>query len=233
MLNGSLRLVIDKFIVIHYANDVTNAILVDEPPALNGNSVNSICLKTRTFMAGDLSFYHAVIGKENMSTAWCTWCRLSKAEWSVKDHELGDPWTIEGLNRVCDDIECGSLNKNKPQDVRGVTMRPLFDAIPINNYVLSVLHIIIGIGNSLVDFMFEWIESRVEQLTNDEVAARNSVLYAMIKHEDAKGIYETWIENDGMAIVQKQLQKNEMRKQCSNKVRLFNTVNHSQMPLQN
>jgi hypothetical protein len=119
------------------------------------------------------------------------------------------------------------------QDVRGVTMRPLFNAIPINNYVLSVLHIIIGIGNSLVDFMFECIESHVEQLTNDEVAARNSVLYAMIKHEDAKGIYETWIENDGMAIVQKQLQKNEMRKQCSNKVRLFNTVNHSQMPLQN
>ena len=112
-------------------------------------------------------------------------------------------------------------------------MRPLFNAIPINNYVLSVLHIIIGIGNSLVDFMFEWIESHVEQLTNDEVAARNSVLYAMIKHEDAKGIYETWIENDGMAIVQKQLQKNEMRKQCSNKVCLFNTVNHSQMPLQN
>jgi hypothetical protein len=103
MLNGSLRLVVDKFIVVHHANDVTNAILADEPPALNGNSVNSICQKTRTFMAGDLSFYHTIIGKENMSTAWCTWCRLPKAEWSVKDHELGDPWTIEGLNRVCDE----------------------------------------------------------------------------------------------------------------------------------
>ncbi len=207
MLNGSLHFVIDKFIAICNANDVTNAKQADEPPALSCDSVHSICLTTRTFMTGDLSFYHTIIGKENTSTAWCTWCTLSKAEWSEKNHELGDPWTIEELNRVCDDVKCGSLNKNQPQDIKGITMRPLFDAIPINNYVLSVLHIIIGIGNSLVDFLFEWIESRVEKLTNDEVAARNSVLCAMIKHKDAKGIYETWIENDGMAIVQKQLEK--------------------------
>jgi hypothetical protein len=111
---------------------------------------------------------------------------------------------------VCDDVECGRLNKNKPNDIKGVTLQPLFDAIPIGNYILSVLHIIIGVGNSLVDFMFEWIESRVEQLTNDEVAARKSKLYAMINYKEAKEIYETWIENDGMAIVQKQLGKNEM-----------------------
>jgi hypothetical protein len=133
-----------------------------------------------------------------------------------KNHELGDSWTIEELNRVCDDVKCGSLSKNQPHDIKGITMRPLFDAIPINNYVLSVLHIIIGIGNSLVDFLFEWIESRVENLTNDEVAARNSVLCAMIKHKDTKGIYETWIENDGMAIVQKQLEKMK----CENSVQI-------------
>jgi hypothetical protein len=210
LLNDSLCLVVDKFIVIHYVNDITNVILADEPPALNQDSEYNICLATRSFMAGDLSFYHAIIGKENMSTAWCTWCKLSKAEWSAKNHKLGDPWTIEELNRVCDDVECGRLNKNKPNDIKGVTLWPLFDAIPIRNYILSMLHIIIGVGNSLVDFMFEWIESRVEQLTNEEVAARNSLLYAMIKQEKAKEIYETWIENDGMAIVQKRLEKNEM-----------------------
>ncbi len=85
------------------------------------------------------------------------------------------------MNRVCDDVECGRLSKNKPNDIKGVTLRPLFDAIPIRNYILIVLHIIIGVGNSLVDFMFEWIESRFEQPTNEEVATRNSTLYATRK----------------------------------------------------
>jgi len=35
LLNDSLCLVVDKFIVIHYVNDITNVILADEPPALN------------------------------------------------------------------------------------------------------------------------------------------------------------------------------------------------------
>jgi hypothetical protein len=56
LLNDSLHLVVDKFIVIHYVNDVTNVILADEPPALNQDSEYSICLTTKSFMAGDLSF---------------------------------------------------------------------------------------------------------------------------------------------------------------------------------
>jgi hypothetical protein len=34
---------------------------------LNQDSEYNICLATRSFMAGDLSFYHAIIGKENMA----------------------------------------------------------------------------------------------------------------------------------------------------------------------
>jgi hypothetical protein len=67
LLNDSLHLVVDKFIVNHYVNDVTNVILADKPPALNQDSEYNICLATRSFMAGDLSFYHAIIGKENMT----------------------------------------------------------------------------------------------------------------------------------------------------------------------
>jgi hypothetical protein len=64
LFNDSLRLVVDKFIVIHYVNDVTNVILADEPPALNQDLEYNICLATRSFMAEDLSFYLALLGRK-------------------------------------------------------------------------------------------------------------------------------------------------------------------------
>jgi hypothetical protein len=46
------------------------------------------------------------------------------------------------------------------------------DAVPIDKFILSILHIIIGVGNTVVDAFLEWIKERVEQLHPDEVVAR-------------------------------------------------------------
>jgi hypothetical protein len=77
----------------------------------------------------------------------------------------------------------------------GCVKRPLIDAVPIDNFILSVLHIIIGIGNTLLDDFYEWIEWRVEKLTQQEVAHRNTVVYAELQVHQEKEVYDRWLEN--------------------------------------
>jgi len=45
--------------------------------------------------------------------------------------------------------------KDEPSNVMGCVKRPLIDAVPIDNFILSVLHIIIGFGNTLLDDFYE------------------------------------------------------------------------------
>jgi len=70
-----------------------------------------------------------------------------------------------------------------PQNLKGVTNRPLIDAIPVSHYILPILHIIIGMGNSLVDAFLEWIEERIEVLDVRQVQAQNTIIYATVLHD--------------------------------------------------
>mmetsp|Transcript_16263 Transcript_16263/g.23225 ORF Transcript_16263/g.23225 Transcript_16263/m.23225 type:complete len:96 (+) Transcript_16263:1717-2004(+) len=86
-------------------------------------------------------------------------------------------------------------------------MRPLIDAVAVENFILSVLHILIGMGNVLIETYLEWIEERVEKLTLAEVEARNRIIYATIQLEQAEEVLERFLENDGILLLDKQLDK--------------------------
>jgi hypothetical protein len=82
---------------------------------------------------------------------------LSKQAWSVPGHDPGEKWTMEKIHQIRHNVEnCGM--KDEASNGMGCVKRPLIDAIPIDNFILSVLHIIIGIGNTLLDDFYEWIE---------------------------------------------------------------------------
>jgi len=83
-------------------------------------------------------------------------------------------------------------------NLKGCTQKPLFDAVPISNYIAPVLHLVIGIGNILVDSIFEWVEQRVEQLTEEEVVACNNILSAEINIKNSECYFNEWLENDGI-----------------------------------
>ncbi len=91
----------------------------------------------------------------------------------------------------------------------GVT--PLIDSVPIENFILSVLHIIIGMGNSLISSFLEWVEERVEKLLPNEVEARNRVLYATLQLSSANTDYESWLQNGGILLTDIQLEKKQMK----------------------
>jgi hypothetical protein len=218
-LNQSLHLTVGKTIVIHCADTIPTITLADEPPA-DCQTDTSFWMETRTFIAGDLSFYATILGKENMAGSWCTWCMLSKAQWCAAGHQLGEPWTIEKIYNIRRNVTQNSMPET-PETIMGCTDKPLFDAVPVCNYILSILHIIIGIGNSLVGSVFEWIEERVEKMTAEEIEARNSVLFAEVQHDRAKEEYNHWLENDGITLVDKQLSKTFLKETFQEKVSNF------------
>ena len=45
---------------------------------------------------------------------------------------------------------------------KGINQSLLFDAVPIENYIFSLLHAEIGVGNKIVENDFLWITERME-----------------------------------------------------------------------
>jgi hypothetical protein len=69
---------------------------------------------------------------------------LSPKEWAIDGHEKREKWTIEKIYEICNNVASNTLTE-APQNIKGCTAEPLIDCIPIENFVLSILHIIIGI----------------------------------------------------------------------------------------
>jgi len=61
------------------------------------------------------------------------------------------------IENVQQNVELNNMPETL-QNLKGVTNRPLINATPVSNYILPILHNIIGRGNSLVDAFLEWIE---------------------------------------------------------------------------
>jgi len=165
---------------------------------------------SRTFIAGDLAFFAVILGKENMSGSWCNWCKLSPKGWSKFGHEKGELWSIEKINNICDSVENGTLAETTA-NLKGCTMRPLIDAVAVETFILSILHILIGMGNVLIESYLEWIEERVEKLTLAEVEARNRIIYATIQLKQAEEVLERFLQNDGILLSDKQLDKQVLK----------------------
>ncbi len=189
-MNQGLKRLVNKYLIAQCHNQGTTVTFGDEPPAteeeiaINGDI---FCLSTRTFIAGDMSFFAIILGKENMSGKWCTWCMLSPKEWSTVGHEKGELWSIEGIKSIQHNVKHNNLSPT-PQNLKGVTDSPLIDAVPVQNFILCVLHTIIGMGNTLVEAFLEWIEERVELLQPAEIEARNRVILASIQFEKEKNM---------------------------------------------
>jgi len=157
-LNEGLWRIVDKVLVVHFAENHDPVIVFAvEAPAAEERHNNWAMFGIQALISGDLAFFSTILGKPNMSPIWCNWCMLSKQAWSVAGHAPGDRWAIDKIQQIRHNVEvCGM--RDDPSNIMGCIKTPLIDAVPIENFILSVLHIIIGIGNTLVDAFYEWIE---------------------------------------------------------------------------
>jgi len=124
-------------------------------------------------------------------------------------------------------------------NLKGCTQKPLFAAVPISNYIAPVLHLVIGIGNILVDSIFVWLEQIVEQLTEEEVVARNNILSAEINIKNSECYFNQWLENDEIhltdCILKKKKKKQQQLKEKNNgnQLIIMDSVSQQEMNAQN
>jgi hypothetical protein len=75
---------------------------------------------------------------------------------------------------ICDKVDQKELSEH-PEHLRGCTKLPLFDLVPIQNYIVPVLHILIGVGNAVVNAIYEFVDEHIERLLKQLIVARNNI----------------------------------------------------------
>ncbi len=110
-------------------------------------------------LAGDLAFLAVIMGKENFSSSWCNWCKLTTVEWQnvcpVRNDML---WDIPQTNIQ---VDCNVENGFTDARMKWVQLSPM-SSIPFSRIIFSGLHAQIGIGNRIIKHLEELIDIDVE-----------------------------------------------------------------------
>ena len=126
-------------------------------------------------VAGDLSFFATSTGRDGRSHCRCTYCPLSSSEW--KD-DYCKPATTTNLtlatihsyaNKYHSDK---SKQKKKISDTKGVIMKPLLEIEP-RDYIVPLLHLMIGIVNKAWDSFIYFLDEFVENVGEREASLKD------------------------------------------------------------
>ena len=140
----------------------------------DGSSGNDISYhRIRVLGVGDLKFISMAQGKPDMDPHWCVKCDLAKNEFKKINCRKGICWTLEQMNEVrkhCDTL----FNNNEvpkaqiPAMRKGCVKPPLFDAIEPHEWIIPVLHVMMGAFNAAFKGFFDYVEQRHEDITAKE-----------------------------------------------------------------
>ena len=79
---------------------------------------------------------------------------------------------------------------------KGCVLPMLFDSILIENYIFSLLHVEIGIGNKIIESFYRWISTYIEPLSKEEIEKTNSLIDLQIELiQNKKLLKQTNYEN--------------------------------------
>ena len=126
-----------------------------------------------------------------MSICWCDWCTLSAKECLDESHTKGMIWTIDLMKKSLN----GQIGNEKITSYEKKYVKTLlFDFVPIENYILTLLHARIGVGNKIVYSYFEWINKRIESICEQGQFMTNLLINIKIERNSHQQIYDAWIK---------------------------------------
>jgi hypothetical protein len=199
--NGDVRF------VIHEDPDGNNELSFnpDTGAVAAGADLPLVCdSKIRLFIAGDMKFEFTMAGRDGFSGSYCLWCKLSKAEWSIchnlGNDEEGGAWTIQDLFNVNAAAQLNYHDNNGDGTMTGVKEYPFWDFIPINRYLFPLLHDLLGLGNNIVDFIWNYIDERWETQSAEVKDSYDLCLVAEIGLNKARQDVQKWHDTDGFTL---------------------------------
>jgi len=79
------------------------------------------------------------------------------------DYEKGDPRTIEKIMEFANNSELTGAQR------MGVKRAPYWPFIPVENYAIPLLHLMIGIFNDIIDYFTDLFDTQIIQKGDDEL----------------------------------------------------------------
>jgi len=147
---------------------------------IHGTARDHLCdAEIHLFVVGDLNFYSQMLGSDNMSGSWCMWCQMAPNQWNREDGvplEHQEEWTIDELKAHKILVLEGRLKK--PVEIHGVVDFPLWDFIPVSDYIYPVLHGEIGLVNNALDAFYDILDDNIEVLTDEEKISHTTTILA-------------------------------------------------------
>ena len=74
---------------------------------------------------------------------------------------------------------------------------PLRTCVPINSYIIPILHTEIGIGNRLLKSFLDWVDLRIERVPDVEIEARYAVYEANTELQIRNERWDEWVSLKG------------------------------------
>jgi hypothetical protein len=88
------------------------------------------------------------------------------------NHVRGELWTKNEMDAVRKSIYNGTI-ADEPENRKGCVDIGLFDEVEVNQYIFPVLHAEIGLGNFLLKLFFEWVDFKIEEVSEEEREKNN------------------------------------------------------------
>ena len=116
----------------------------------NGNLNTAIkSVSPHLYVVGDLAYYGMILGKEGMSGDHCHLCKLAAKEF-VQLTKDGEPWVHAELQMKGDEFIVLQGNKPKAKPQNGVKSATWWPFIPMNHFIVPLLHCLIGVGDNIL-----------------------------------------------------------------------------------
>ena len=131
----------------------------------------AVSLSPQLYVTGDLAFYGMVLGKEGMSGKHCHLCQTSLAEMKTLARD-GQRWTYEEMDRLAASYQSDKRKSKKA--TMGMKNSPWFKCIPLENYVVPLLHCLIGVGNDLFSKFRDIVSEEIEYISQEEILTREA-----------------------------------------------------------
>jgi len=145
-------------------------------------------------MIEDLKFLSMMLGKENSDRNWCYLCQLYIDDWKRLDqyHLKGREWTLGLLKQQA--LNCKE-HKLDGKDGIGVREKPYFD-IPVKMYIWPILHTLVGVGNAILDYLIDIIESKIQGIPAKEIRMKRELQELEKAHRELQENRNSWDSSD-------------------------------------